>query len=88
MRGESMSDEKELTGLKEHEVQGECRHHWIIDSPAGPVSKGLCRLCGEERLFQNYLEGGGWDDKVTLEQVSSGSRYPSTFVPSEGRVEE
>ena len=53
-----MSDEKELTGLKEHEVQGECRHHWIIDSPAGPVSKGLCRLCGEERLFRNYQEGG------------------------------
>ena len=83
-----MSDEKELAGLKEHEVQGECRHYWIIDSPAGPASKGICRLCGEERLFQNYLEGGRWEDKVTLEQVSSGGRYPSTLIPSEGRGEE
>ena len=33
-----------------------CQHHWVLDSPAGPVSKGACRSCGEERDFPNYIE--------------------------------
>ena len=28
-----------------------CQHHWVIDPPKGPVSKGVCRSCGEERDF-------------------------------------
>ncbi len=40
-----------------------CLHHWIIDVANGPVSKGKCRLCGEEREFSNYTDpwGGGWN---------------------------
>ncbi len=34
-----------------------CQHHWVLDSPAGPVSTGACRSCGEERDFPNYIEG-------------------------------
>ena len=44
-------DEDELLAL------GPCNHHWVIDPPAGPVSKGACRSCGEERDFLNYIEG-------------------------------
>ena len=33
-----------------------CQHHWVIDPPEGPVSKGVCRSCGEERDFLNYAE--------------------------------
>jgi hypothetical protein len=33
----------------------ECRHHWIIDSSQQIESKGRCRLCGEERTFQNKV---------------------------------
>ena len=54
-----------------------CQHHWVIDSPAGPVSKGVCRLCGEEREFQNYLETSSWGNDVSLEQLSGGSRLPA-----------
>jgi len=25
-----------------------CRHHWIIETAAGAVSKGKCRICGEK----------------------------------------
>lgn len=38
----------------ETEKAGEsrCRHQWVIDSPAGgPISKGVCKECGEERDF-------------------------------------
>ena len=30
-----------------------CPHHWLIETAVGPVSKGVCRLCGEERAFDN-----------------------------------
>ncbi len=54
-----------------------CRHHWVIDSPAGPVSNGICRLCGEVREFRNSLEDSYWrGDDVTLGHVSTGGRIP------------
>jgi len=53
-----------------------CRHHWVIDTPDGPVSTGVCRLCGEQREFKNFLEGTYWDDDTSLVLVSTGGRYP------------
>ena len=55
-----------------------CRHQWLIDSPAGPSSSGVCRLCGEERQFQNYIEGTSWGYDISLEQLAGGSRIPTT----------
>ncbi len=34
----------------------QCAHHWIIETADGPVSKGACRLCGEEREFSNSVQ--------------------------------
>ncbi len=34
-------------------LRGPCEHHWVVDPPVGPVSKGTCRSCGEERDFPN-----------------------------------
>ena len=41
-----------------------CRHQWMIataDPSAGTglASPGSCRLCGEARLFANFIEGNG-----------------------------
>ena len=55
-----------------------CQHQWLIDSPAGKYSKGVCRACGEERQFQNYIEGSSWGYDVSLDQLSGGSRIPTT----------
>lgn len=33
-----------------------CHHYWVIGVPAGPTSKGRCKLCGEEREFKNSTE--------------------------------
>ncbi len=39
-----------------------CPHHWEIESANGPISKGTCRVCGEEREFNNSVETwGGWN---------------------------
>ena len=32
-----------------------CPHHWIIETPEGPVSNGRCKLCGDEREFNNSM---------------------------------
>jgi hypothetical protein len=32
-------------------------HHWRIDEPNGQYSRGVCRVCGAERVFKNWLEG-------------------------------
>ncbi len=35
-----------------------CAHHWVIDTPSGPVSQGTCKVCGEVRAFQNSVDTG------------------------------
>ncbi len=34
---------------------GSCAHYWIIDPPNGSVSCGACRICGEQREFNNHF---------------------------------
>ena len=33
-----------------------CSHYWIIEAAMLPLSKGVCRVCGEEKLFRNQLQ--------------------------------
>ena len=33
-----------------------CSHHWALSSPKGPISHSVCRNCGEEHDFPNYIE--------------------------------
>ena len=30
-------------------------HRWRIEEPKGHFSRGLCKICGAERLFKNSL---------------------------------
>ena len=47
--------------VNEEENESECRHHWMIDSPNGPTSQGVCELCGERGEFKNSMPVSGWD---------------------------
>ena len=42
---------------KDPAVATACRHYWDIEAADGPVSRGVCRFCGEEREFLN-----SWSD--------------------------
>ena len=53
-----------------------CRHEWMIDSPSGASSRGVCLTCGEERQFQNYIEGSAWGYDVSVEQLGGSVRLP------------
>ena len=74
---ESAGSSKEAVLEPDLQERPVCQHHWVIDKPAGPVSKGVCRLCGEKREFQNYIEGSSWGYDISLEQLSGGSRIPA-----------
>ncbi len=43
----------------------ECRHHWIIESHRGPISRGVCKLCGAVREFRNYVQYTVWGGAVS-----------------------
>ena len=52
---QTVSQEEEAT------AQPQCTHHWLIDPPAGPSSRGRCKRCGEERYFINSTADWVWD---------------------------
>jgi hypothetical protein len=58
-----------------------CQHVWVIDTPNGPSSRGVCAACAEEKEFQNYIEGSAWGYDVSVESLSGGSRFPSGRSP-------
>lgn len=33
-----------------------CQHHWIIATPNGVTSRGVCKRCGTERRFPNAAD--------------------------------
>ncbi len=54
-------------------VLGPCTHYWMIETSYGPTSKGVCRLCKEERKFDNSLDASYWaaQAKKTLENKAA-----------------
>ncbi len=50
-----------MTQEEQEEAVSDCVHHWMIESPNGPVSMGTCRVCGESSEFKNSIQGSGWD---------------------------
>ena len=33
-----------------------CHHYWVIEMANGPRSRGVCKYCGEERIFFNSIQ--------------------------------
>ncbi len=69
--------------VEEKAFQGEpdellCRHHWVIESPHGATSHGVCKLCGEEREFQNSASDTLWegDPMRSISRMGGGSSRP------------
>lgn len=43
-------------------------HRWRIDEPNGPISQGVCKVCGQKKQFKNWLSEG---DFITNEEHRS-----------------
>ena len=69
-------DEQLLVAQGEDPATSACIHHWVIETPVGPMSQGVCKRCGEERQFKNFMGSNPyWDHDVSLDQVTSGTRF-------------
>jgi hypothetical protein len=40
---------------------GACQHRWVIETPHGATSRGLCRRCGATKRFPNAAEDALWE---------------------------
>ena len=54
--------ESPVTDTIEEQAEPQCCHHWAIQPATGPVSSGVCQICGEVREFKNYVEASTWGD--------------------------
>lgn len=47
-----------------------CVHYWQLDEPHGSVSLGVCKRCGEVRMFMNYVALSFSDYKDELSSLA------------------
>lgn len=47
---------------------GRCTHHWVIETPNGAASAGVCKRCGVSKQFTNSLENAGWDRGLEVDR--------------------
>ena len=47
--------------VQERRRRTSCRHHWLIDTPNGATSRGVCKRCGAARRFPNAAEDARWE---------------------------
>jgi len=62
------------TAVKQREratKKRQCRHHWLIESPQGRTSMGMCKLCGAQKEFSNSATDFLWEDEP-LSELSHG----------------
>jgi hypothetical protein len=55
-----------------------CVHRWVIDSPNGAMSRGVCRVCGAEKEFPNSAEDGLWERDVPQSRWTGRSDWKPT----------
>jgi len=68
-----MMRHKLKTACEKPIAKDKCRHYWVLENPNGPVSKGVCKLCGAERKFNNRFLDLWWEDNTSfLPKLSSG----------------
>ena len=66
-----------------------CCHHWSIQPATGPVSQGVCKLCGEVREFKNYVEAATWgDSRLSNKSTSDDSQTAAKPAPAKAEASE
>lgn len=63
-------------------AQARCIHRWLIETPNGATSLGVCRYCGARRRFPNAWEG--WQLRDALELDFTGPLDEGRSLPVVG----
>jgi len=56
-----MADKGKAAIQNKRKRKAKCRHYWIIETPEGPTSRGLCKYCGAIKEFDNYWPYSTWE---------------------------
>ena len=51
-----MSERIALRERQRHTAARHCQHRWVIETPHGATSRGLCKRCGTTKRFPNAPE--------------------------------
>jgi len=77
-----------VSTLEQEATEPTCRHHWLIESPHGATSMGICKLCGSQKEFRNSAGDFLWEDEPMSELAyGQWGRSRSISAPA-GREEE
>ena len=63
-----------------------CSHHWIIEPALGPTSTGICKLCGEKKIFMNVIED--LTPKSNLTKLFESDEFDDDSLDKEDEEEE
>lgn len=55
-----------------------CRHRWVIATPNGETSQGVCRTCGSTKEFPNAAEDGLWERNVPQSRWTGRTEWTPT----------
>ena len=75
---------KKTTVLRQLVAQQGCCHHWLIEGATGPISRGVCKFCREEREFSNRLDvlpKDEWTGPILWVQASDGDLLAAGQAP-------
>ena len=61
-----------------------CRHHWVIESPHGATSSGVCKRCHAVREFRNSSSDAIWegDPMVSINKMGGSAKRPAVVAVS------
>ena len=79
--------EPPATETVEEQAGPQCCHHWVIQPATGPVSSGVCQVCGEVREFKNYVEASTWGDDKGASRTKKAAKEAAA-APVANKAEE
>lgn len=77
--------------MAEQEPTPQCIHHWLIESPKGPTSWGMCKHCGRRREFSNSASDVLWDGEgigAVASDVRKGGYGRDNWIPRDAEVQQ
>lgn len=81
-----MSEKMSAVETRERSQSAPCRHHWVIESPHGATSMGVCKFCGARREFYNSTPDALWESDSLADLSSSPWRRASTSAPDDDEL--
>ena len=63
-----------MSPIRQRAATGTCTHHWIIATPNGHFSRGICKHCGTERDFENSETERLWRNRRSGRKQAVGDR--------------